>query len=620
MSKRKWTRRGVVIAGASGAVAACAQSVETPPYEGVVAFNHGVASGDPKQDRVVIWTRVSPEQSGDVPVRWIVARNRELTDIVKTGVIAANSARDYTVKVDVTGLRPGAPYFYGFRAGASESTIGKTRTLPRGSAEVARIAVVSCSSFSHGFFNAYESLAERDDIDLVVHLGDYIYEYGINGYGGDVALQLGRVPAPEVECLRLSDYRARHAQYKTEAELQAAHAMAPWVVVWDDHEVANDTFATGAQNHNEGEGQFAARKQAALQAYYEWMPIRDPETGRAFEAINRSFDYGDLFSLIMLETRLLARTQPLDYAREMPIRQQRWSFTSPTAAVALRDHEADTPGMQRLPAIFEEVGQEMRPVLDWRRAGPMLQTLQAGQSLPAGFFVAPDADAIAALLAAPERQLTGAVQEQWLSEELARSKQAGAKWQVIGNQILMAPVLAPDLSRTPPQLAAALERLLPGVTELLKLSRFPFPLNTDAWDGYPAARARVLASLRANAGNALVLTGDTHTAWANEIEDGEGRIAVEFGTTSVTSPSQSDPFAPAGIDFDAGVRARNPHVKYADGTKRGYLVLTLSREQALAEFFGVSNILSKEYETARTAAFTVAADTGPGVGAITPAE
>ena len=620
MSKRKWTRRGVVIAGASGAAAACAQSVETPPYEGAVAFNHGVASGDPKQDRVVIWTRVSPEQSGDVPVRWIVARNRELTDIVKTGVIAANSARDYTVKVDVTGLRPGAPYFYGFRAGASESTIGKTRTLPRGSAEVARIAVVSCSSFSHGFFNAYESLAEHDDIDLVVHLGDYIYEYGINGYGGDVALQLGRVPAPEVECLGLSDYRARHAQYKTEAELQAAHAMAPWVVVWDDHEVANDTFATGAQNHNEGEGQFAARKQAALQAYYEWMPIRDPETGRAFEAINRSFDYGDLFSLIMLETRLLARTQPLDYAREMPIRQQRWSFTSPTAAVALRDHEADTPGMQRLPAIFEEVGQEMRPVLDWRRAGPMLQTLQAGQSLPAGFFVAPDADAIAALLAAPERQLTGAVQEQWLSEELARSKQAGATWQVIGNQILMAPVLAPDLSRTPPQLAAALERLLPGVTELLKLSRFPFPLNTDAWDGYPAARARVLASLRANAGNALVLTGDTHTAWANEIEDGEGRIAVEFGMTSVTSPSQSDPFAPAGIDFDAGVRARNPHVKYADGTKRGYLVLTLSREQALAEFFGVSNILSKEYETARTAAFTVAADTGPGVGAITPAE
>ncbi len=620
MTKRKWTRRGVVIAGASGAAAACAPSVDTPPYDGPVAFNHGVASGDPKQDRVVIWTRVSPEQSGDVPVRWILARNRELTDVVKTGVVATGTARDYTVKVDVTGLRPGAPYFYGFRAGAAESPIGRTSTLPRGNAEVARIAVVSCASYSHGFFNAYESLAQRDDIDLVVHLGDYIYEYGLNGYGGDVALRLGRVPAPEVECLRLSDYRARHAQYKLEAELQAAHAIAPWVVVWDDHEIANDTFATGAQNHNEGEGQFAARKQAALQAYYEWMPIRDPEAGRAFEAINRSFDYGNLFSLIMLETRLLARTEPLDYTRDMPIMRQRWNFTSPTLAVALRDHEADTPGMQRLPAIYEEVGQEMRPVLDWRRAGPMLATLQGGGALPAGFYFAPDTAAIDAILAAPERQIVGAVQEQWLTEELTRSKQSGATWQVIGNQVLMAPLLAPDVSRTPAPVAAALEQLLPGVTELLKLTKFPFTLNPDSWDGYPAARARVLASLRANAGNALVITGDTHTAWANEIADTEGRVAVELGTTSITSPSQSDAFVPGGIDFDAGVRARNPHVKYADGTKRGYLVLTLSRQEALAEFFGVSTVGSKDYETARAAAYTIAADTGPGVGEITPVE
>ncbi|MDZ4690434.1 alkaline phosphatase D family protein [Terricaulis sp.] len=619
MSKRKWTRRGVVIAGASGAAAACAQSVETPPYEGAVAFNHGVASGDPKQDRVVIWTRVSPEQSGDVPVRWIVARNRELTDIVKTGVIAATSARDYTVKADVSGLRPGAPYFYGFRAGAAVSPIGATRTMPRGATDIARVAVVSCSSYSHGFFNAYESLSRRDDIDLVVHLGDYIYEYGLAGYGSEVAIQLGRVPAPEVECLSLADYRARHAQYKTEAELQAAHAMAPWVVVWDDHEVANNLFSTGAENHNEGEGQFASRRQAALQAYYEWMPIREPAPGRAFEAINRSFDYGDLFSLIMLETRLLARTEQLDYAKELPLKTQRWNFTSPTAAVALRDHEPDTATMQRLPAIYEEVGQELRPVLDWRRAGPMLQGLP-GTALPAGFFLAPDVDAINVLLAAPERQLLGAVQEQWLAEELLRSKRSGATWQIIGNQILMAPVDAPDLSRTPAPVAAAIERLLPGVTQLLKLTRFPLPLNTDAWDGYPESRSRVLANIRAAGGNAIVVTGDTHTSWANEINDAQGRVAVEFGATSITSPSDAEIFAPAGIDFGAGVIARNPHVKFSSGLKRGYLVLTLSKEQALAEFFSVSNILSKEYETTRAAAFSVAADDGPGVGAITTAE
>ena len=615
MTKRGWTRRGALVA-ATGAAAACAQNVETPAYDGAVAFNHGVASGDPKQDRVIIWTRVSPEQSGDVPVRWILARNHELTDVVKTGVIVATEARDYTVKADVTGLRPGAPYFYGFRAGAAESVVGKTHTLPRGAANAARIAVVSCSSYAHGFFNAYGALAERDDVDLVIHLGDYIYEYGLSGYGGDTAIQLGRVPAPEVECVRLEDYRARHAQYKTEAELQAAHAKAPWIVVWDDHETANDAFVSGAENHNEGEGQFAARKQAALQAYYEWMPIRDPEPGRAFEAINRSFDYGDLFTLIMVETRLLARTEPLDYATQMPLRMQRWNFTSETSAVALRDHEADTPAMRRLPAIYEEVGEELRPVLDWRRAGPMLKGLP---NLPNGFYVAPDADAINALLSAPERQLMGTAQEQWLADELNRSKRAGAAWQVIGNQVLMAPVTAPDLSKTPAPLAAALERLSPGVTQLLKLTRFPFPLSTDSWDGYPGPRARVLSAIRAAAGNAIVLTGDTHTAWANEIEDEQGRVAVEFGTTSITSSSQAGYFTPAGVDFDGGVRARNPHVKWTNGLHHGYLLLTLTKEQATAEFFGVSTILSKDYETSRVAAFTVAPDDGPGVGAIAEA-
>ncbi|HYD86971.1 MAG TPA: alkaline phosphatase D family protein [Vitreimonas sp.] len=616
MTKRGWTRRGALVA-ATGAAAACAPNVETPPYEGIVAFSHGVASGDPKQDRVVIWSRVSPQQSGDVPVRWIVARNRELSDVVKTGVIVATEARDYTVKADVTGLRPGAPYFYGFRAGAAASPVGKTRTLPRGQTNTARIAVVSCSSYSHGFFNAYEALAQRDDIDLVVHLGDYLYEYGLSGYGGDVAIQLGRVPAPEVECVSLNDYRARHAQHKAEAELQAAHALAPWVVVWDDHETANDSFATGAENHDEGEGQFAARKQAALQAYYEWMPIRDPEPGRAFEAINRSFDYGDLFTLIMLETRLLARTEPLDYATQLPVRMQRWNFTSETAAVALRDHEPDTATMRRLPAIYEEVGEELRPVLDWRRAGPMAQNLP---NLPNGFYLAPDVDAITALLNAPERQLMGTAQEQWLADELNRSKRAGATWQVIGNQVLMAPVSAPDLSKTPPQLAAALERLRPGVTQLLKLTRFPFPLNTDSWDGYPGPRSRVLATMRAAGGNALVLTGDTHTAWANEIDDGQGRVAVEFGATSITSPSEAEYFTPAGVDFNAAVRARNPHVKHTDGLRRGFLLLTLTKEQATAEFFAVSTILSKEYETTRAAAFTVAPDAGAGVGPITAVE
>jgi alkaline phosphatase D len=615
MSKRGWTRRGA-LAAATGAVAACTQNVDTPAYEGAVAFNHGVASGDPTLNKVIIWTRVSPETPGSVPVRWIVARNRELTDVVKTGVIETTEARDYTVKADVTGLRPGAPYFYGFRAGSAESAIGKTRTLPRGELDRLKLAVVSCASYPHGFFNAYGVLAERDDIDVVVHLGDYIYEYGLAGYGGDVAIQLGRVPSPEVECTGIADYRARHAQYKTEAELQAAHAIAPWIVVWDDHETANNTFATGAENHNEGEGQWANRKQAALQAYYEWMPIRDPQAGAAFEAINRSFQFGNLASLVMLETRLLARTQQLDYNSQLPIEMQRWNFTNPTAPVALREGEADVPAMQMLPRIYEDVRGEVRPVLDWRRAQGLVSD---PKNLPAGFYIAPDVPALNTLLSAPDRQLMGAAQEQWLADELRRSVQGGVTWQVLGNQILMAPVNAPDLSGAPPQLADALERLLPGIKQQLKLTRFAFPLNTDSWDGYPGARTRALSAIRAAGANVLVVTGDTHTAWANEINDADGRVAVEFGATSITSPGDGEYFAPFGVDFAAGVRARNPHVKYTDSLKRGFLLLTLTPEQATAEFFVVSNITSKEYELTRAAAFTVAPEAGPSIGPITAA-
>lgn len=615
MKKSGFTRRAALVVTA-GVTAACSPNIETPAYEGAVAFNHGVASGDPKHDRVIIWTRVSPANPGPVPVRWIVARNRELTDVVKTGVIETSEARDYTVKADVTGLRAGAPYFYGFRAGDQQSAVGKTKTLPRGRTQTIKIGVVSCASFPHGFFNAYEALAERNDLDAIVHLGDYIYEQGVAGYGGDIGMRLGRVPQPDVECLRLQDYRARHAQYKTEAELQAAHAIAPWITVWDDHEVADNAYSTGASNHQPNEGEYATRKRAALQAYYEWMPIREPEQGRAFEAINRSFDFGDLFTLIMVETRLLARTQQLNYETQMPIEMQRWNMANPAAPVALRPTEPDTPAMQRLPAIYEDVGGQLRPVLDWRRAQGLIQAVP---DLPNRFFLAPDLAALGALLNAPERQLMGEAQEQWLANELSRSKQSGAAWQVIGNQILMAPLSAPDLSATPAPLADALERLRPGVTRLLKLTRFPFPLNTDAWDGYPQVRNRVLAAIRAAGGNALVLTGDTHTAWANEIEDGEGRVAVEFGTTSITSPSDADYFTAAGIDFGAGVLQRNPDIKYSDGIHRGFMVLTLTREQALAEFFTVSNILAKQYETQRAAAFTVAADDGPGVGPIVEA-
>ncbi|MES1157404.1 MAG: alkaline phosphatase D family protein [Alphaproteobacteria bacterium] len=608
MTKTGWTRRGA-LTGMGLMAAACTQKVEAPPYAGQVAFSHGVASGDPGDDRIILWTRVTPSQTGPVPVRWVLARDRELSDVVKTGVVQATDARDYTVKVDVAGLRSGVRYFYGFLAGDQKSPVGKTRTLPRGQLDQIKIAVVSCASYPHGFFNAYEAIGTREDVDLVLHLGDYIYEYGVNGYGGDVGVSLGRIPSPQVECLTLSDYRLRHAQAKGEAELQSAHARAPWIVVWDDHEVANDDWTGGAENHQPNEGDWNARKRAAIQAYYEWMPIREPEPGKSFEAINRSFRFGDLMSLTMVETRLLARTKQFDYATDTPLVMQAWDFSNPHAPHALpASASISAPTVRMLPQLFTEIGGQLLPVLDWARVGPALQD---PHHLPAGLRFMPDVARLNAVLNSPERTLLGPAQEAWLEHELVAAKNDGVAWQVLGNQVVMASVIAPDLSHTPPQLAQALERLRPGVSQLLGFTRYPIPMDPDAWDGYPQARARLYAMFRRVAGNAVVLSGDSHAAWANELADSQGRVAVEFGTTSITSPSDGDYFKQAGVDFAGGVMARNPDVKWTDYGDRGFLLLTLTHDQAKAEFFAVSTVHSKDYTVARAAAFTVArADRG----------
>jgi len=245
--------------------------------------------------------------------------------------------------------------------------------------------------------------------------------------------------------------------------------------------------------------------------------------------------------------------------------------------------------------------------------------LQNAQNLPRNFYLSPDTAELNRRLSAPDRQLMGQAQEQWLTGQLADSKRAGSTWQVIGNQVVMAPVAAPDLSQAPPQLVAALEHLRPGTSQLLKLTRFPFPLNTDAWDGYPGCRARVLNAFRRNGGNAIVLAGDSHAAWANELDDAQGRVAVEFGTTSITSPGFGDYFIRGGMDFGALLRARNPQIKWTNQLSHGFILLTLTKQQAKAEFFKVSTIETKQYQTTLDASFTVAPNTGQGIGAITPA-
>jgi len=608
----KLTRRAALTALAAGASAttACGTPARSPRYDGVVAFKHGVASGDPRTDSVVIWTRVTPEGAGPVPVRWVVASDRQLRSVVQTGELITSGERDYTVKVDVQGLRPNQELHYGFLCGNARSPVGRTRTLPRAGVSEVKLGVVSCSNHAFGFFNAYEALTKQEGIDAVLHLGDYIYEYGLNGYGGDVALKMGRLPRPEVEIVTLGDYRLRHAQYKEEPELQAAHAMAPWIVVWDDHETANDSWQGGAQNHNaeNNEGEWNARRAAALQAYYEWMPIRDPEPGKPFEAINRSFQWGDLATVIMLETRLLARTEPLDYAKDLGPAMMAWDFTDPANPRPLAPGAARTVATRDLPVLIENG----RPIMN----GARIRTIDP-RNPPAGVSVMPDIEGFKrGKLADPSRALLGAAQESWLKAEIEASRAAGATWQVLGNQTVMARVTAPDFSGLPAELAAQLETLSPGIGRFLQLTRFKIPLNLDGWDGYPAQRRRLYQMLAAADANAIVVTGDSHTAWANELmsDDGATRVGVEFAATSISSPGTGDFVKDVGIDVGAAFVNANPEVKWHDPTHRGFTVLTLKRNEAVADFYTVSTVLSKEYTTAKVASFRVKPERAVGVG------
>ena len=266
-------------------------------------FTHGVASGDPSADGIVLWTRVTLDRPDPVPVRWRLARSADLADVVARGETRAEPESDFTVKVDVGGLDPATTYHYGFELAGGSSPVGRTRTAPRGSTSAVRLGVVSCANWAHGFFNAYRHLAARD-VDVVVHLGDYLYE------GDESWPEVGRPHRPAGRLRTLADYRARHAQYKTDPDLQRLHRRHPMVAVWDDHDAASNAWRDGAADHDPDEdGPWATRRAAAVQAYLEWLPVRLSDPSRP-DRIYRTVVLGDLARLIMLDTRLIGRDRP----------------------------------------------------------------------------------------------------------------------------------------------------------------------------------------------------------------------------------------------------------------------------------------------------------------------
>ncbi|OYU42636.1 MAG: alkaline phosphatase, partial [Burkholderiales bacterium PBB4] len=345
---------------AGGALSACGGS--NPD----IRFDYGVASGDPLHDRVILWTHAKEGDlnaaSPNVTLDWEVANDAGFTSIVAFGKVTASQSTGFTAKVDATGLSAGKGYFYRFRSGNSVSAVGQTRTLPAAGVTDVKLAVFSCANYPAGYFHAY-SEAVKAGAQYAIHLGDYIYEYPANGYASGDAVKLGRVVQPATECLKLDDYRQRYAQYRSDPDLKQLHASLPMIAVYDDHEVANDSFKDGAENHTEGaEGKFVDRVGAALQAYHEWLPIRTPDLSN-LRKIYRSFDFGQLLSLHMLETRLLARDKAIevtDLLNPATAAATTAAFTSPTRQMLGAEQLAWLgAGMKASGATWQVLGQQV---------------------------------------------------------------------------------------------------------------------------------------------------------------------------------------------------------------------------------------------------------------------
>lgn len=291
------------------------------------AFEHGVASGDPLTEAVILWTRVtggSPGEELEVFVEVADAPDFRVRRLAWT--VTTTAERDWTVKVDATGLPAGTTFYYRFSALGRTSPVGRTRTLPDGPTAHVRLAVVACSNYGYGYFHAYRHLAARPDLDVVIHLGDYIYEYAMDGYGETYGEF--RDLEPPTEMIALADYRLRYSWYRRDADQAEMHRQNPMIHVWDDHEFACDPYVYGAVNHQDGEGDWTGRIEAALQAYDEWMPTRLGTQGRIF----RTFRFGDLVTLTMVDRqRRYLWPADEDAGEYLGAEQQAWLDTEAAA-------------------------------------------------------------------------------------------------------------------------------------------------------------------------------------------------------------------------------------------------------------------------------------------------
>ena len=548
----KFTRRAALATAIAGGAASCARPPVKSPFDAAQAaaggaFAHGVASGDPDQESVVIWSRLTTATPEPVRVAWQVSEAEDFARVAVEGELTASPDNDFTCKALASGLQPGRRYFYRFGVGDLLSATGRTRTAPAGQLDSARFAVVSCTNYPFGYFNVYDRIAREDGFDAVLHLGDYIYEYGTDGYGGEAGKALDRNHDPVHEILTLADYRRRHAQYKADPSSQAMHAAHPLIAIWDDHETANNSWKGGAENHDPAtEGSWEDRKRAALQAYYEWMPVRDPAPGAARDALLRAWTWGDLLTLVSLETRLMARTAQVEYNEIVPML---------TDAEAVRKFRDET-------------------------------------------------------LWSADRDLLGEAQLGHIAKAMRASAARAEPWRLIANQIIMARVTAPSLApHVTEQDIVALEKDWDQARSFIQFSTLGLPTNLDAWDGYPGAREKLYDTLRkSKAEGVIVVTGDTHTWWANNLVARDGAlVGVELGVNSVTSPSpyRRSFLGGKGAEYALLTNQVNPDVRYISGEDHGFIDLTLTRDEAKARFIAVDTVEAPAYHAFEKAAFTI---------------
>ncbi len=529
-------------------------------------FLHGIASGDPLQDKVVIWTRVTPDTDiNSISVIYEISHDINFTKIYRLDYAVALKEHDYTLKIDLQGLEADTQYFYRFKTENSVSAIGKTRTLPKTTNKVT-LAVFSCANYTSGYFNAYHDACSFNQIDVVVHLGDYIYEYGMldehgkDAYGTKNAQNIGRVLPKNnsKELLNLEDYRLRYALYRSDPDLQKLHANFPFICIWDDHEVADDAYSYGISSNNQTLEKYLKRKQDAIKAYYEWLPIRPPLADE-YDKIYRAFHFGTLFSLYMLDTRLFARDKQLDYQ----------DYVQTDGSLDLKQLQTD--------------------------------------------------------LENPKRELLGKSQFSWLKKELEASS---TQWQILAQQIKMSPSFVPletielltkyNNAQTLKEKKLFKEQLITAFYEIghikardilkdpeltlkeKKRLQISLPHNLDAWDGYSKEREKLYSILKQHSDATVILSGDAHYSWSSRLVDESNEmIGVELGVTSVSSPGIEEIYDLDGDEIleslEQGMPIFNPNSLYNNQIDRGYLIVEIEQSEIKAHWRYVNTVNSRDY-------------------------